>query len=994
MSIRPIKTEYDPWKVVESGFSPVFMAEGESVFALANGYIGIRGAFEEGTHSWNRGVYLNGFYEERPIVYGEKAYGFPEHSQTMLGVADASKVEIKVDGVPLNLGEGRVKSYRRELDMREGVLRRTFTWVSPAGQELNFSFERIVLLSRRRGAAIKITLELAGGRTELSFLSSLDGTRTTKRENRNDPRVGEPIGADAVLYTEREVQETQLYLRGNTLNSRLSCAAAAEHCIEGLSHTKREPLETEREVGVRFSGIIEAGERVTLSKYIAYESCSTDEEEEIRSTVVREAQALKESGFNSLLFEQAGYLCEFWERSDVEIEGDPALQQGIRFNIFHLLQSAGKDGRTSIAAKGLTGEGYEGHYFWDTEIYVLPFFIYTNPAIARKLLEYRCSILPRARERASELSQKGALFPWRTINGKEASAYYPAGTAQYHIDADIAYGVKRYLNASGDSSFLPCAAEILIETARMWYDLGWFNQRRGGAFCIDGVTGPDEYTALVNNNYYTNIMARDNLFYAAAIVERIRRESPKEYKKLVKKLDYAEEEAVNWRRAAKEMWLPYEKEKGIHPQDDSFLNKEVWPIESIPEEKRPLLLHYHPLVIYRHQVIKQADTVLALFLKGDEFSIAEKKRDFDYYDRLTTGDSSLSPCVQSIIASEVGYEELAYRYFTRTARIDLDDVNGNVRDGLHTAAMAGTWASIVQGFAGMRDYGGMLRFNPHLPREWKRLAFNLTLEAVLLEVTITHNEVAYTLKEGQSLTILHRGKEHTVYSGSPLVFSNRPDLEAVIFDLDGVITDSAEYHYLAWKQLAEELDIPFDREFNQNLKGVGRMDSLELILSKAPERSYTCEEKVELTEKKNNLYKELITQITPDNLLPGIESLLKELKAEGIYTALASASRNAPTIVENLKIGHLLDVITDPDMLDKGKPDPEQFFLAAEMLGVPARNCIGVEDAQAGIDAIRGAGMFSLGVGDYLHGADWTVSDTSEITLSALREQFYRHSGA
>ncbi|MFO7850530.1 MAG: beta-phosphoglucomutase [Spirochaetia bacterium] len=990
MSTGRIQTSTDPWKIIETGFSPDTMAEGESIFALANGHIGIRGAFEEGTKSWNRGVYLNGFYEERPIVYGEKAYGFPEHGQTMLGVADGSKVEIKVNGMPLNLAEGTVTSYKRELDMREGVLRRTFTWTAPRGEELTFCFERIVSLSRIKGAAIRISIELAEGTAELSFLSSLDGTKTEQVDN-NDPRVGAPFGEDVLLYSGHETKEEKLYLEGRTVNSHLSFAAAADHCVEGLLDIKRESLKGKREVGVLFTGTIKAGEEVGLSKFIAYDKCTSDNNETLYPTVFREVEELKERGFNFLLSEQAAYLCEFWKCSDVEIEGDSALQQGIRFNIFNLLQSVGKDGRTSIAAKGLTGDGYEGHYFWDTEIYVLPFFIYTNPAIARKLLEYRYSILPRARERAGELSQKGALFPWRTINGKEASAYYPAGTAQYHIDADIAYGVKRYLNASGDSSFLPCAAEILIETARMWYDLGWFNSRRDGAFCIDGVTGPDEYTALVNNNYYTNIMARDNLCFAADTVEKLKRESPEEYAGIEEKLGFEEEEALNWRRAADAMWLPYEKGRGIHPQDDSFLNKEVWPIESIPEEKRPLLLHYHPLVIYRHQVIKQADTVLALFLQGDEFSIAEKKRDFDYYDRLTTGDSSLSPCVQSIIASEVGYEELAYSYFTRTARIDLDDVNGNVRDGLHTAAMAGTWASIVQGFAGMRDYGGMLSFCPRLPRGWKRLSFNLTVGGVLLEVTITHNEVAYTLKEGESLGIVHRGKEHKVYSGSPLVFSNRPDLEAVVFDLDGVITDSAEYHYLAWKRLAEELDIPFDREFNQKLRGVGRMDSLELILARVPERTYTYEEKVELTRKKNEMYKELIAQITPENLLPGIESLLKELKEEGIYTALASASRNAPAIVDNLKIGHMLDIITDPEKLDRGKPDPEQFFLAAEMLGVPMRNCIGVEDAQAGIDAINGAGMFSVGVGDYLQGADWRVSDTSEITLAALREQFYRH---
>ena len=980
---------YDPWKVVETAFSVETMAQMESIFALANGYIGLRGSFEEGLFSWNNGVYLNGFYEERLIMYGEKAYGFPEHGQTMLNVADASRIVFRIDGETLNLLEGNLSGYRRELDLREGVLRRSFNWTSPKGHTLSFSFERLVSLVRRRVMALKMQVRLEEGEAEVEILSSLDGT-TINRTEGNDPRVGSTLHEGALAYVDKEAHENFLLIKGRTKTSALSFTAAAEHSIEGLKERRMEPLENIREIGLRFCGRMTAGEKLLVHKIAAYAHCPSAGEEKLREELKEDLRRAKEDGYLVLRAEQAGYLCEYWERADIEIGGDVSLQQGIRFNIFHLLQSVGKDGRTSIAAKGLTGEGYEGHFFWDTEIYVLPFFIYTYPAIARKLLEYRYHILPQARERAKELSQQGALYPWRTINGKEASAYYPAGTAQYHIDADIAYGVKKYLRATGDETFIAQAAEILIETARMWYDLGWFNERRGGAFCIDGVTGPDEYTALVNNNYYTNIMARDNLLFAEEMVRSYEEKDPQGFAELSKRLAFDREESRRWRRAAEAMCLPRDEELGIHSQDDSFLDKEGWPIESIPLEKRPLLLHYHPLVIYRRQVIKQADIVLALFLQGDKFAAAEKKRNFDYYDRITTGDSSLSACVQSIIASEIGYEELASTYFCRTDRIDLDDVNGNVRDGLHTAAMAGTWAAIVHGFAGMRDYDGILRFRPHLPRRWDRLSFSVCTAGCVVKVTMTHNEVAYALKEGEALEIIHRAVRHTVYAGSPLVFADRPELEAVIFDLDGVITDSAEYHYQAWKKLADELEIPFDREFNHQLRGVGRMDSLELILSRVPERSYSEEKKQELAAKKNEIYKDLITQISPDDLLPGIESLLKELKEAGIHIALASASRNAPAIMDNLQIGDLFEVMTDPGKVKKGKPDPEQFFMAAEMLGVPIRNCVGVEDAQAGVEAIRGAGMFCVGVGDYLEGADWKVSGTEELSLRALREQYYR----
>ncbi len=983
---------HDPWKIIETAPVPDEMDGNESIFALANGYLGIRGTMEEMDYAWCRGTYLNGFYESRPIIYGEKAYGFPEHGQTILNVADGRKIELWIGNENFDLSTGTLHQYHREIDLREGILRRELTWESPKEKVLHIVSERLVAFERRHIAAIRYKVTLTQGAGKVRLVSTMDGNvRNLAAED--DPRVGAHLDKNALVYNEGTATKEKGELTARTGQSNLTLASGVMHVFPDVEENKNtgqvEPFSNHGEVGVQFDIDINSGESFTCEKYLSYSYRGISEEARNIQIMRKELEEAAQDGFDALVREQFEYLSNFWEHSDVIIDGDVALQQGIRFNLFHLLQSVGRNGTTSIPAKGLTGEGYEGHFFWDTEIYVLPLFTYTQPDIAKSLLEYRYSILQQARTRAQELSQNGALFPWRTINGREASSYYPAGTAQYHIDADIAYGIKKYLQMSGNEEFLSRAVEILIETARLWADLGEYIPHQNNRFCINGVTGPDEYTALVNNNYYTNVMAKDNLEFALEALQMLHEKDSAAYEQVVYRTSLSNEELEEWRKAADHMFLPYDESFGVHPQDDSFLNKKIWPLKEIPEDRRPLLLHYHPLVIYRHQILKQADLVLALLLQGHRFSLAEKKRDFDYYDQLTTGDSSLSPCVQSVIAAEVGYDELAYSYFTQTARIDLDNVNGNVRDGLHTAAMAGTWTSIVYGFAGMRDYNGELSFNPHLPSQWNRLTFNLNIHGRLLEVAITHNEVAYTLKEGESLSLTHEGKQHTVYAGSPLVFSHRPDLEAVVFDLDGVITDSAEYHFQAWKKLCDELDIPFDREFNHNLRGVSRMKSLELLLSRVPDRHFSEEEKVHLATRKNEYYKELITQITPDDLLPGIDKLLKEMKAAGIKTALASASRNAGTIIHQLEVEEMFDVMTDPAQLKKGKPDPEQFFMASEMLQVPLRNCIGVEDAQAGIDAINSAGIFSVGVGDYLMNADWKCSSTEELTLKKLREVFY-----
>jgi alpha,alpha-trehalose phosphorylase len=419
-----------------------------------------------------------------------------------------------------------------------------------------------------------------------------------------------------------------------------------------------------------------------------------------------------------------------------------------------------------IGARGLTGQTYEGHYFWDTEVYLLPFLIYTAPRIAGNLLRFRHSMLPGARRRARQVGEKGALFPWRTINGEEASAYYAAGTAQYHIDADIAHAIRKYVEISGDPDFLAShGAEILVETARLWLSLGFYSEHKDGKFCINGVTGPDEYNAVVDNNLFTNMMARENMRYAADVMTSLHQEAPERYAAVVDRTRFRPEEADDWRRAAEAMYIPFDEKLGIHLQDDNFLDRQLWDLESEPSANFPLLLHYHPLVIYRHRVIKQADVVLALFLLGNGFSAEEKRRNFDYYDPLTTGDSSLSVCIQSIIAAENGYGEEAFEYFRYAVLMDLADIGGNVRDGVHVASIGGTWMALTYGLAGMRDHGGMLSFDPRLPLQWEGMSFPLRVRGSELEVELVHDQATYRLRKGTVLTIFHQGREVTLREG-------------------------------------------------------------------------------------------------------------------------------------------------------------------------------------------------------------------------------------
>ena len=750
----------DEWRIVEKRFYPRLHAQAESIFALSNGYLGLRGTFDEGEPVHDRGNFVNGFHETWPIVYGEEAFGFAQTGQTMVEVPDGKIIKLFVDDEPFSLLTADLVRFERLLDMRAGVLDREVLWETPAGKRVSIRSRRIVSLANRHLAGIAYEVTVLNAEAPVVISSEL-ALRHRQREAGNDPRQARRFEHSVLLPQLCRAGDRRVVLCHATRNSDMRLACAMDHVIETECAHSVEVKHSDDSGKVVLSVDAKPGETVRFFKFLSYHCSSTSEPRELAEYAERTLDRAVARGFADLEQTQRRVVDDFWRRSDVRLEGAPTKQQALRFNLFQILQATARAEGVGVPAKGLTGHGYEGHYFWDTEIYVLPFLIYTSPRIARNLLRFRLGLLDKARERAREVGEKGALFPWRTINGEEASAYYAAGTAQYHINADIVYTLRKYTQVTGDETLLMKeGAEVLVETARLWRSLGFFSESEGQCFHIHGVTGPDEYATVVNNNTFTNLMARENLWYAAEVTQRLRDKHPERFSLLVDQTGLDVAEIAEWKQAADRMYLPYDEKLGVHPQDDSFLKREVWDFENTPPEKYPLLLHFHPLVIYRHQVIKQADMVLAMFLLGDEFSLEEKKRNFDYYDPLTTGDSSLSVCIQSIVAAEIGYSEKMRDYSEYALMMDLGDIQGNVEDGLHIASMGGTWMVVANGLAGMRDYGGQISFSPRAPGPAVTgLRIPLTIRGCTLEVEIGREVVTYRLLEGENFSFRHEDEE-------------------------------------------------------------------------------------------------------------------------------------------------------------------------------------------------------------------------------------------
>ncbi len=746
----------EPWSVREPELHLELLGQTESIFALSNGHIGLRGNLDEGEPSGAPGTFLNSFYEIRPLPYAESAYGNPEAGQTMINVTNGKVIRLLVDDEPFDVRYGKLVRHERVLDLRDGVLRRDVEWVSPAGQGVRVHSERLVSFVQRSVAAILYEVEPLADAARIGVQSELVANEPVAEE-RNDPRAAAALRAP--LVSEHHAHHR---LRASLVHraraSGLQMAAGMDHVVEGPEGTVT-AAESEPDLGrLTVSTELKPGQKLRIVKFIAYGWSSQRSRPWLRDQVDLSLAAAKRTGWAGLRQVQREYLDDLWERADIQLEGDPALQQAVRFALFHVVQAAVRAEQRAIPAKGLTGSGYDGHTFWDVEAFTLPVLTYVAPAAARDALAWRHATIDLAQARARELGLAGVTFPWRTIRGQECSGYWPASTAAFHINADIADAVRRYLAASGDDEFEQGPGlELLVATARLWLSLGHHDAASG--FRIDRVTGPDEYTALTDNNVYTNLMAARNLAVAANVAVR--------HPTQATELGVDEEEIASWRDAADAIVIPVDADLKVTPQCEGFTRYRKWDFEATSPDQYPLLLHFHNYLLYSSQVVKQADLVFALYLCGDRFDSEQKARDFDYYERITVRDSSLSAAIQAIVAAEVGHLELAYDYFRETAFIDLRDVAFNTRNGVHLAALAGTWLAAVAGFGGMRDYGATLSFAPRLPSRLVGLSFGLLYRGRRLRVDVRADAARYELRDGEPLELLHHGEQLTVAAGSP-----------------------------------------------------------------------------------------------------------------------------------------------------------------------------------------------------------------------------------
>jgi len=749
-----MKKKQAVYEIVNPKLDSYHLLLNEALLHSANGYIGIRYDFEEGYpegSKFDRSQYINGFYDFMETKQPEQLYGLVEKEQIMLNIADTQTIRLIIDGEEFSMFRGTLLESKLSLDMDKGINVRDVIWRSPNGKELHITITRMASFHQLSLFTIEYQIEPLNFSGDITIESGHDGDVSNYFEP-EDPRINNKE-IKKIFPISHEIVEGVSYITSRTSESGLEVCSCVKNilskeCQEGF-------IVNENYAICSLKTHANQGEKIILLKYavfsdsIRFSNC--------RNQVSLEMEAALSVPIEELYKKQEEYLADYWENCNVEIEGDDELNSELQYNLYQLIQSVGKDQHCNIAPRGLSGDEYEGQYFWDSEVYVQPFFTITNPSISRKLIEYRYETLNMARENARILGHsQGALYPWRTIMGRECSGYFPSGSAQYHINGDIAYSIIAYYLATKDMAFIQeKGAEIIFETARIWINTGNFYK---GKFNINDVTGPNEYSCIVNNNYYTNALAKYHMNWAVKLYYLLK--ESEDFDKLVEKIELKEEEIESFKKAAENMYLPYDKELKINPQDDSFLQKRKWDIDSIPKNKFPLFLNYHPLHLYRHQICKQADTVLAHFILEDTQSEETMLNSFNYYEKITTHDSSLSRCIFSIMAARLGMEEKAFEYFQDSDKLDLVDFYKNTNDGIHIANMAGIYMAIVYGFGGFRLKKSGISFAPILPKEWSGYRFKICFEDSRIMVIIKKNECIFNLEHGSAKKILVYGREY------------------------------------------------------------------------------------------------------------------------------------------------------------------------------------------------------------------------------------------
>ncbi|WP_203786738.1 glycoside hydrolase family 65 protein [Paractinoplanes rishiriensis] len=744
----------EPWCVREPSLDLDRLGAAESVFAVSNGHLGLRGNLDEGEPHAIPGTYLNGFFEERPLPYPEGGYGYPEQGQTVVDVTNGKLIRLLVDDEPFDVRYGQLLDHERVLDLRQGVLRRTADWVSPAGRRVRVRSTRLVSFTQRAVAAIEYEVEAVDADLRITLQSALVANED-QPQVADDPRVSAALTRPLVAV-DQDTEQHGAVLLHRARASGVLLAAGMDHEVDAPGDYDEETDVREDWARTTVVCVLAAGEKLRLVKYLGYGWSSTRTPQALRDQAAAALNGARYTGWDGLLQHQREFLDEFWDAADVEIDGDPVLQQAVRFSLFHVIQAGARAERRAIPAKGLTGPGYDGHAFWDSEGFVLPLLAYTMPHAVADALHWRRSILDKARHRAATLGMKGAAFPWRTIRGEECSAYWPAGTAALHLNAVIARAVEQYRLITGDLTLeRDCGLEILVETARLWASYG--HHDHDGSWHIDGVTGPDEYSAVADDNVFTNLMAARNLRAAADACERHGAAG------------VSREEIEAWRAAADAVHIPYDERLGVHPQSEGFTGYAPWDFHA-SRDQQPLMLHAPYFQLYRHQVVKQADLVLAMHWCPEAFTPEQMARNVDYYERITVRDSSLSACTQAVMCAEVGHVDLAHAYANEAALVDLHDTHGNTGHGLHLASLAGAWSAIVEGFGGLRLKDGRLCLAPRLPRALDRVGFRVRYQGVRLCVEVDHAEIRISVRDGADakLTLLVDGEQVEVTPEQPV----------------------------------------------------------------------------------------------------------------------------------------------------------------------------------------------------------------------------------
>ncbi|MDP4119232.1 MAG: beta-phosphoglucomutase [Bacillota bacterium] len=746
----------NPYRVYEKEIKLRDINHVESIFALGNGYMGMRGVYEETDLLTEKiekpGMYINGVFDKEKISHAAFFNGFSTHDQFTVNLIDWRFISLYIDAEKVSMTEGKVKNHVRYLDMKRGVLFRSFEWCSNSGKIIHVESIRMVNLRRFHGAEIKYSVTPVNFDGEIKIISSV------KKIN--------PLG-NRILTENRESgsRSGAEYMVIATKETNISVASAIINKIEGAEFTNTE-IRNENEY--IYEAVVNAieGKTFSLTKFAAFYSDNDDCS--IIDEAINDVVAMENLGFDALLFEQEEEWSKHWDIADIKIYGNETDDMTVRFNLFHLRQQLPPQDDMSIGATGLTGQSYSGKVFWDTEMYIAPYFNYTSPEKTKRFLMYRYKILDKARERAELMGGKGALFSWCSVDGEETSVVFEASTAEYHLQSDIAFAIKRYVSATKDYDFLyNYGAEILFDTAVYMFNRGNFIEGNDNKFCLNVVCGPDEYACGVNNNFYTNMMLKSHFEYAVKVYEQMNEKVPDKLSKLSEKLNIDINDVRNWSKAASNMYYKYNKKLGIYEQDDSFVTNDSVDMDTIPKNF-DIRATFHPLNLWRIQVLKQADVVLLMFVQGDNYSLEEKKNSYEYYEPKTNHGSSLSAAVHSIMACEINKPKEAYAYFRSAAYMDLCDFKHNTNGGLHMACLGGVWMNVVNGFLGMRDYEGGLEFNPKLPSEWKGCKLKLAYKGSYIEINADNAKIEFTLISGGNVEFACYGNKYLISKGEPV----------------------------------------------------------------------------------------------------------------------------------------------------------------------------------------------------------------------------------